>query len=91
MDKIQTIKTETDELLKKMIEKFETEVQDDDGIFHILIKAEEEAPTVIGRHGETIRAIQKILEVVLYKKLMIFLISQAMTPAIFILPILATA
>ncbi|KKQ01579.1 MAG: hypothetical protein US11_C0006G0021 [Candidatus Roizmanbacteria bacterium GW2011_GWA2_36_23] len=68
MDKIQTIKTETDELLKKMIEKFETEVQDDDGIFHILIKAEEEAPTVIGRHGETIRAIQKILEVVLYKK-----------------------
>ena len=51
-----------------MIDKFEVEVQEEDNIFHIIIKTEEEAPTVIGRHGETIRAIQKILEVALYKK-----------------------
>ena len=68
MDKIKIIKTETEELLKKMIGKFEVEVQEDQGIYQIIIKAEEEAPTVIGRHGETIRAIQKILEVILYKQ-----------------------
>ena len=68
MDKQKTVKSETEGLLKKMIDKFEVEVQEEDNIFHIIIKTEEEAPTVIGRHGETIRAIQKILEVALYKK-----------------------
>lgn len=68
MDKLQTIKTETESLLLKMISKYEVEVQEDQGIYQILIKTEDEAPTVIGRHGETIRAIQKILEVMLYKQ-----------------------
>ena len=68
MDKIQTIKTETEELLGKMIAKFEVEVEDDGGVFHVIIKTDEEVSTVIGRHGETIRAIQKILEVILYKR-----------------------
>ena len=68
MDKISTIKTETEELLSKMINKFEVEVADDGGIFQVIIKTDEEVSTVIGRHGETIRAIQKILEVILYKK-----------------------
>lgn len=68
MDKAQIIKTETEELLKKIIDKFEVEVSEDTGVFHVIIKTEEEAPTVIGRHGETIRAIQKILEVMLFKK-----------------------
>lgn len=68
MDKQKTIKSETEDLLKKMIDKFEVEVQEEEEIFHVIIKTDEEAPTVIGRHGETIRAIQKILEVVLYKK-----------------------
>src|SRR3989337_3563745 len=68
MDKIDTIKTEAEGLLNKMIEKFELEVSEEEGIFHVVIKTEEEAPTVIGRHGETIRSLQKILEVVLFKK-----------------------
>ena len=68
MDKTATIKTETEELLNKMISKFEVEVADDGGIFQVIIKTDEEVSTVIGRHGETIRAIQKILEVILYKK-----------------------
>ena len=68
MDKIQIIKTETEELLKKMIDKFEVEISQEEENYQVIIKAEEEAPTVIGRHGETIRAIQKILEVVFYKK-----------------------
>ena len=64
----QVIKTETEELLGKMITKFEVEVTDDGGVFQVIIKTDEEVSTVIGRHGETIRAIQKILEVILYKK-----------------------
>ncbi len=68
MDKKTTIKTEAEELLKKMIETFEVEVEEDAEMFHVIIKTDEEAPTVIGRHGETIRALQKILEVVLFKK-----------------------
>src|SRR3989339_180331 len=68
MDKVATIKTETKELLGKMITKFEVEVADDGGVFQVIIKTEEEVSTVIGRHGETIRAIQKILEVILYKQ-----------------------
>ena len=68
MDKIKSIKSETEELLKKMIDKFGIEVTQEEEVFHVVIKTEEDAPTVIGRHGETIRALQKILEVVLYKK-----------------------
>jgi len=68
MDKIETIKTETEGLLEKMVSKFEVEVADDGGVFQVIIKTDEEVSTVIGRHGETIRAIQKILEVILYKK-----------------------
>src|SRR3989338_5514187 len=68
MDKLKSIKSEIEELLKKMIDKFEVEVKEEDGVYHVVIKTEDEAPTVIGRHGETIRALQKILEVILYKK-----------------------
>ena len=69
MDKINTIKSETEGLLSKIIDKYEVEVIEEHEVFQIIIKTEEEVSTVIGRHGETIRAIQKILEVVLYKKL----------------------
>ncbi len=69
MDKSKTIQTEVEELLKKMIDTFEVEVEEEESIYHVIIKTESDAPTVIGRHGETIRAIQKILEVVLFKKL----------------------
>ncbi len=68
MDKLKIIKSETEEILKKLINKFEVEVQQESDVFHIIIKTEEEVPTLIGRHGETIRALQKILEVILYKK-----------------------
>ncbi|NMB84172.1 KH domain-containing protein [Candidatus Roizmanbacteria bacterium] len=69
MEKTEVIKTEANELLKKIIDKFEIEVMPEEDVYQIVIKSEEEAPVVIGRHGETIRAIQKILEVILYKKL----------------------
>ncbi len=71
MDKIQTIKTEAEELFKKMVDGFELTVEEDteNKIFLITVKTEADAPTLIGRHGETIRALQKIMEVILYKKL----------------------
>ncbi len=69
MDKAKIIKSETEALLGKMIDKYEVEVAETDGIFQVVIKTEEEVSTVIGRHGETIRAIQKILEVILYKQM----------------------
>jgi len=68
MEKTELIKTETEGLLEKIIDKFEVEVKEEGEAFHVIIKTDEEAPTVIGRHGETIRAIQKILEVILFKK-----------------------
>ncbi len=68
MDKIEAVKTETEGLLAKLINEYSLDVQEHEGVFQIVIKTEE-APTIIGRHGETIRAIQKILEVMLYKKL----------------------
>jgi spoIIIJ-associated protein len=68
MDKIKIIKTEAKALLDKMISKYELEVNESEGACHVIIKTEEDAPTIIGHHGETIRALQKILEVVLYKK-----------------------
>jgi spoIIIJ-associated protein len=69
MDKISIVKQETEELLKKMIDSFEVTIEEEEGAYHAIIKTDEEASTVIGRHGETIRAIQKILEVILYRKL----------------------
>lgn len=67
MDISETIQKEADELLKKIITNYEVEVKSEGEIYHVIVKTEEDAPTVIGRHGETIRALQKILEVIMYK------------------------
>jgi spoIIIJ-associated protein len=56
-------------MLLKIINTFELSVEEDHDMYYVTIKTDEEASTVIGRHGETIRAIQKILEVILYKSL----------------------
>ena len=62
------IQKHTQELLDKMVNSAEVTVAEEDGMMHVNIKTEEDAPTVIGRHGETIRAIQKILEVIVFKE-----------------------
>ena len=67
MDKVKIIKKEATELLEKMVTGAEIEVIKDEETYSVIIKTEEGAPTVIGRHGETIRALQKILEVICYK------------------------
>ncbi len=68
MDKVEIIKTNTQELVSKMVNAAEIEVTQEGEMFHVNIKVDEEAPTVIGRHGETIRALQKILEVIIFKQ-----------------------
>lgn len=67
MDKITTIKNETEDLLKKMIDQFEVEVKEENSTYFIIIKTENPG-VIIGRHGETIRSLQKILEVIFFKK-----------------------
>ena len=68
MEKADIIKKHTQDLLDKMVENAEVEVTEEEGMFHVNIKTDDEAPTVIGRHGETIRALQKILEVIIFKE-----------------------
>lgn len=62
------IQKHTQDLLDKMVTSAHVTVTEEDGMMHVNIKTEEDAPTVIGRHGETIRAIQKILEVIIFKE-----------------------
>lgn len=69
MDKVQIIETETQNLLDKMVTGASVKVSEIESVFHVDISTEAEAPTVIGRHGETIRAMQKILEVIFFKQL----------------------
>lgn len=67
MEKIDTVRTETEALLKKIVSQYTLEVVEDQGAFQIVIKTEE-APSLIGRHGDTVRAFQKILEVMLFQQ-----------------------
>jgi len=66
MEKKQVVQAETEALLKKIVSQYTLEVTEDTCAFQIVIKTEE-APSLIGRHGETVRSFQKILEVVLFQ------------------------
>lgn len=66
MEKKQTVQAETEALLKKIVSQYTLDVTEDAGAFQIIIKTEE-APTLIGRHGDTVRSFQKILEVILFQ------------------------
>lgn len=67
MDKLNIVRTETESLLKKIVSQYTLEVVEDQGAFQVVIKTEE-APTLIGRHGDTVRAFQKILEVMMFQQ-----------------------
>lgn len=68
MDKKLTVQTEIEALLQKLVSQYTLEVIEDEGVFQVIIKTEE-APTLIGRHGDTVRAFQKVLEVILFQQL----------------------
>lgn len=67
MEKIDVVRTETESLLKKIVSQYTLEVVEDQNAFQVIIKTEE-APTLIGRHGDTVRAFQKILEVMMFQQ-----------------------
>ena len=67
MDKKLTVQTEIEALLHKLVSQYTLEVIEDEGAFQVVIKTEE-APTLIGRHGDTVRAFQKVLEVILFQQ-----------------------
>lgn len=67
MEKLDIVRTETESLLKKIVSQYTLEVVEDQGAFQVVIKTEE-APTLIGRHGDTVRAFQKILEVMMFQQ-----------------------
>ncbi len=68
MDKLEIIKKEAQDLASKLIGTFTLDVTLDAEMYLIHIVCDADAPTIIGRHGETIRAFQKILEVAFYKQ-----------------------
>ncbi len=68
MEKTEFIKQTAELLLAKMLDTYEVTVGQEDDVFSIVINTQDEASTIIGRHGETIRAFQKILEVMLFKE-----------------------
>ena len=68
MDKQNVIKTTSEELINKIVDGATIEVVAEGEMNHVNIKVGDDAPTLIGRHGETLRSIQKILEVIIFKQ-----------------------
>lgn len=68
MDKAARIQHVADHVLSRMLANYKISVQAVEDVYQIIIQTEDEASTIIGRHGETIRAFQKILEVMLFKE-----------------------
>ncbi|MFO0703100.1 MAG: R3H domain-containing nucleic acid-binding protein [Patescibacteria group bacterium] len=69
METVTTIQTIVKTIVDLMVNNATVEVQEDAGIFKVFIQAGEEAPAIIGRHGDTIRSLQKVLEVACFNKL----------------------
>lgn len=69
MDTAQTIQSITQTLVDYMVNGATVEVVQEGEIYKVFIQAGEQAPAIIGRHGDTIRSLQKILEVACFNKL----------------------
>jgi spoIIIJ-associated protein len=69
MDTVSRLKQIVELLVNEMVSQATVEVVIEDGVYKVSIQAGEEAPAIIGRHGDTIRSLQKVLEVILFKRL----------------------
>lgn len=67
MEKQEIIKKEAEELLTRLNVEFELEVSKKDETFVVQITSDADAPYLIGKYGETLSAIQRILEAILFK------------------------
>ena len=68
MEKLETIKQEVNDLLEKMGVHFTMEVREEGLAFFVQINTETDAPYLIGKHGEMVQAMQRVLEAILYNK-----------------------
>lgn len=69
MDNAHTIQTIAQSIVDFMVTDATVEVIEEDSIYKVFIQAGDNAPAIIGRHGDTIRSLQKILEVACFNKL----------------------
>ncbi len=67
MDKEQTIKMEVEVLLGKMGLTPEVSVAIDSETYVVQLKTDTDAPFLIGKYGETLSSIQRVLEAMLFK------------------------
>lgn len=69
MDLKESLQKKADLLLSQLISDYSVEVMDgEEGALIVQVTTESEAPTLIGRHGDTIRALQKVLEIMMFKQ-----------------------
>lgn len=68
MIKQEIIKTEIEELLNKIGVKFKLEIIQEKDIYKVQINTEEDASLLIGRFGETLQSLQRVLEAILFKR-----------------------
>lgn len=66
MDKKTIIQKETEDLLEKLGFSCAVEVREENNIFTVAVAAQTDAPRLIGKFGETLAAIERILEAILY-------------------------
>lgn len=67
MDKQQTIQQKTEELLTKMGVTAEVTITPENDTYKVTLQSENNAPILIGRHGETLASMQRVLEAMLFK------------------------
>lgn len=68
MEKEQIIKEEVDELLKRLDVVFESTVSQSNDAYLVQIDTTDDAPLLIGRHGEVLNSLKKVLEAILFKR-----------------------
>ncbi|MEI7653320.1 MAG: R3H domain-containing nucleic acid-binding protein [bacterium] len=66
MNPLETIQHAATTIVSMMVPTASVTVVEEDGMYKISIVAGEQAPAIIGRHGDTIRSIQKVLEVIAF-------------------------
>lgn len=68
MNKKDIIHQEAKELLDQLGFHTAIEVVEAEGVYTISIKTEEDAPMMIGKFGETLNALQRVLEAIIYNQ-----------------------
>jgi spoIIIJ-associated protein len=66
MNPLDTVQQAAQTIVTLMVPTATVTTTEEDGIFKIAIVAGDHAPAIIGRHGDTIRSLQKILEVITF-------------------------